>query len=131
MQKSPMLPQLSYRITTDEKLFIEDIRWVTSKVFTFNTLEANVYQIIDSPTSLKQVLRKLRGTPGEELTTIEVQGILERFIEAELVLYDRTFYLSIAILDSAVDLPTNYTVISLRGNLLINSPKKLKRLKFP
>ena len=126
-----MLPQLSYRITTDEKLFIEDIRWVTSKVFTFNTLEANVYQIIDSPTSLKQVLRKLRGTPGEELTTIEVQGILERFIEAELVLYDRTFYLSIAILDSAVDLPTNYTVISLRGNLLINSPKKLKRLKFP
>ncbi|WP_370495453.1 hypothetical protein [Trichodesmium erythraeum] len=131
MQKSPMLPRLSYRITTDEKLFIEDIRWVTSKVFTFNTLEANVYQIIDSPTSLKQVLRKLRGTPGEELTTIEVQGILERFIEAELVLYDRTFYLSIAILDSAVDLPTNYTVISLRGNLLINSPKKLKRLKFP
>ncbi|ABG51995.1 hypothetical protein Tery_2819 [Trichodesmium erythraeum IMS101] len=126
-----MLPRLSYRITTDEKLFIEDIRWVTSKVFTFNTLEANVYQIIDSPTSLKQVLRKLRGTPGEELTTIEVQGILERFIEAELVLYDRTFYLSIAILDSAVDLPTNYTVISLRGNLLINSPKKLKRLKFP
>ncbi|MCH2050509.1 MAG: hypothetical protein MK289_19130 [Trichodesmium sp. ALOHA_ZT_67] len=126
-----MLPQLSYRITTDEKLFIEDIRWVTSKVFTFNTLEANVYQIIDSPTSLKQVLRKLRGTPGEELRTIEVQGILERFIEAELVLYDRTFYLSIAILDSAVDLPTNYTVISLRGNLLINSPKKLKRLKFP
>ena len=118
-----MLPRLSYRITTDEKLFIEDIRWVTSKVFTFNTLEANVYQIIDSPTSLKQVLRKLRGTPGEELTTIEVQGILERFIEAELVLYDRTFYLSIAILDSAVDLPTNYTVISLRGNLLINSPK--------
>ena len=126
-----MLPRLSYRITTDEKLFIEDIRWVTSKVFTFNTLEANVYQIIDSPTSLKQVLRKLRGNPGEELTTIEVQGILERFIEAELVLYDRTFYLSIAILDSAVDLPTNYTVISLRGNLLINSPKKLKRLKFP
>ena len=126
-----MLPRLSYRITTDEKLFIEDIRWVTSKVFTFNTLEANVYQIIDSPTSLKQVLRKLRGTPGEELTTIEVQGILERFIEAELVLYNRTFYLSIAILDSAVDLPTNYTVISLRGNLLINSPKKLKRLKFP
>ena len=126
-----MLPRLSYRITTDEKLFIEDIRWVTSKVFTFNTLEANVYQIIDSPTSLKQVLRKLRGTPGEELRTIEVQGILERFIEAELVLYDRTFYLSIAILDSAVDLPTNYTVISLRGNLLINSPKKLKRLKFP
>ena len=126
-----MLPRLSYRITTDEKLFIEDIPSVTSKVFTFNTLEANVYQIIDSPTSLKQVLRKLRGTPGEELTTIEVQGILERFIEAELVLYDRTFYLSIAILDSAVDLPTNYTVISLRGNLLINSPKKLKRLKFP
>ena len=126
-----MLPRLSYRITTDEKLFIEDIRWVTSKVFTFNTLEANVYQIIDSPTSLKQVLRKLRGTPGEELTTIEVQGILERFIEAEFVLYDGTFYLSIAIPDSAVDLPTNYTVISLRGNLLINSPKKLKRLKFP
>ncbi|MCL2927898.1 MAG: hypothetical protein MGG37_07770 [Trichodesmium sp. MAG_R01] len=46
----------------------------------------NNYNYGYSPTSLKQILRKLRGTPGEELTTIEVQGILEGFIEAEFLL---------------------------------------------
>jgi len=106
--ESTILPRLSYRLTADEELFIEDTRWNRSKVFTFNAVEASVYQMIDTPTSLKQILRKLRGTPGEKLTTIQVQAILERFIEAELVLYDGTFYLSIAIADNAVDLPYQF-----------------------
>ena len=107
-REAAILPRLSYRFTADGELFIEDTRWNRSKVFTFNALEASVYQAIDSPTSFKQVMRKLRGTPGEALTPFEVQAILERFIETELVLYDGTFYLSIAIADNAVDLPYKF-----------------------
>lgn len=102
--RSPQpLPRLSYRFTSDGELFIEDTRWGRTQVFTFNAIEASVYQAIDNPTSLKQVMKKLRGTPGEGLTSEAVGMILDRFIEAELSLYDPPFYLSIAINATTVD----------------------------
>lgn len=97
------LPRLSYRLTNDGELFIEDTRWGRSNVFSFNAAQASVYQAIDSPISLKQIVKKLQGTPGEQLTTIEIEDILKQFINAEVALYDQPFYLSIAIADNTID----------------------------
>lgn len=102
------LPRLSYRFTSDGELFIEDTRFGRSSVFTFNAAEASVYIAIDSPISFKQVVKKLKGTPGETLTILEVEAILERFIKAELALFDETFYLSIAVAANSIDTPYEF-----------------------
>ncbi|MGK7956199.1 MAG: RiPP maturation radical SAM C-methyltransferase [Crocosphaera sp.] len=96
------LPKLSYHFTSDGLLLIEDTRWRRSTMFSFNEAEAAVYEGIDTPISFKQLMKKLSGTPGEKLSSVEVEAILEQFIQSELALFDGKFYLSIAISTNSV-----------------------------
>jgi ribosomal peptide maturation radical SAM protein 1 len=102
------LPRLMYYYTPDGGLFVEDTRWERSTISTFNAAEASVYQAIDSPITLKQLLKKLQLTPGASLTPAEVEAVLERFISAELTLRDEGFYLGIAVAAGTVDPPFEF-----------------------
>ena len=107
-REAVQLPQLTYYYAPDGGLFVEDTRWGREKIWTFNAAEASVYQAIDSPITLKQVLKQLQGTPAQSLTPEQVESVLERFVSAELALCDERFYLGIAVAVGTVDPPFEF-----------------------
>ncbi|NEQ28396.1 MAG: hypothetical protein F6K28_57345, partial [Microcoleus sp. SIO2G3] len=106
-----------------------DTRLGRETIWTFNAAEASVYQAINTPITLKQLYKNLYQTPGELLSAAQVEAVLERFVNAELALYDERFYLGIAVAQGTVDPPFEFRRCQFANepaNQLSASRKKLE-----
>lgn len=102
------LPRLTCSSTPGGGLCLEDTRWGRADSLTLSPAEASVYQAIDCPTSLTQVVKKLYGMTAAHLSSQEVATILEEFVSVGLALRDKTIYLGIACAASTVDPPFEF-----------------------
>lgn len=101
----PELPRLVMKQCVGGGLEIEDTRLHRSGLWQLDSTEASIYQMIDAPHTPQGIISLLKDTPKEGLLKTEVKTILDRFVDADLALWDGSNYLALALPQGVVDLP--------------------------